>query len=170
TAFQQATQTAEFVAGAGMIGRVGALAKPEWSVDLATDLAVHRRHAALEAGLQTGFAVPILVGPEVAGVLEFYTDMLREVDHALLDALTQIGTQLGRAIEREQAAAQVQRQQEALLQREKLAAMGSLLAGVAHELNNPLAAILLQVDLLQEDPSPGMLTERITEISPAAPP
>src|SRR5262245_23088230 len=168
TAFQQATQTAEFVAGAGMIGRVGALAKPEWSVDLATDLAVHRRHAALEAGLKSGFAVPILVGPEVAGVLEFYTDTPRAVDHALLDALTQIGTQLGRAIERERATMQAQRQQEALLQREKLAAMGSLLAGVAHELNNPLAAILLQIDLLREDASPALLAEGVTEIAQAA--
>jgi signal transduction histidine kinase/PleD family two-component response regulator len=167
TVFQQATQTAELAAGEGMIGRVGALAKPEWSMDMATTL-MHRQHAALEAGLQTGFAVPILVGPEVAGVLEFYTDALREIDHALLDALTQIGTQLGRAIEREQAAAQVQRQQEALLQREKLAAMGSLLAGVAHELNNPLAAILLQTDLLQEDPSPELLAEGIPEIAQAA--
>src|SRR5262249_16864855 len=65
TTFQQATQTIEFAAGEGMIGRVGALAKPEWSVDLATTLVSHRQYVALEAGLKSGFAVPILVGPEV---------------------------------------------------------------------------------------------------------
>ena len=49
-----------------------------------------------------------------------------------------------------QADAQVQRQREALFQHEKLALMGQLLAGVAHELNNPLSVILGQAALLQQ--------------------
>jgi signal transduction histidine kinase len=168
TAFQQATQALEIAAGDGMVGRVGALAKPEWSVDLATELSVPRRQAAFNAGLKAGFAVPIMVGSEVAGALAFYTDRPRAADHALLEALTQIGTQLGRGIERERAAAQAQQQQQGLLQREKLAAMGSLLAGVAHELNNPLATILLQANLLQEDHSPTLVEEGLGEIAQAA--
>jgi PAS domain S-box-containing protein len=48
-----------------------------------------------------------------------------------------------------QAEAQVQRQREALFQSEKLATMGQLLAGVAHELNNPLSVVMGQAALLQ---------------------
>jgi signal transduction histidine kinase len=49
------------------------------------------------------------------------------------------------------AAAELQRQREALLQAEKMAAFGSLLAGVAHELNNPLSIVLAGALMLQED-------------------
>ncbi|MBI3369117.1 MAG: PAS domain S-box protein [Burkholderiales bacterium] len=52
--------------------------------------------------------------------------------------------------ERHNAAAQIERQREALRQSEKLSAMGSLLSGVAHELNNPLAIVMGRASLLED--------------------
>src|SRR5438128_4243027 len=46
--------------------------------------------------------------------------------------------------------ATVRERTEQLLQSEKVATMGSLLAGVAHELNNPLAVVMGQTHLLRE--------------------
>jgi PAS domain S-box-containing protein len=45
---------------------------------------------------------------------------------------------------------EMKRLEEQLIQAEKLAAMGQMLAGVAHELNNPLTAILGVTELLRE--------------------
>ncbi|WP_246660136.1 PAS domain S-box protein [Rhizobium sp. FKL33] len=74
------------------------------------------------------------------------------------------------------AAAEIERQREALYQKEKLAALGSLLAGVAHELNNPLAIVLGQATLLREileeteakDLDPKSLAARCGRIETAA--
>jgi two-component system NtrC family sensor kinase len=52
--------------------------------------------------------------------------------------------------ERHAAQRQIEQQREALRQSEKLSAMGSLLAGVAHELNNPLAIVMGRASLLEE--------------------
>lgn len=46
---------------------------------------------------------------------------------------------------------EIERQRDALHQSEKLAALGSLLAGVAHELNNPLSIVLGQATMLRDE-------------------
>jgi PAS domain S-box-containing protein len=59
----------------------------------------------------------------------------------------------------------LKRLEEQLIQAEKLAAMGQMLAGVAHELNNPLTAILGATELLRERPGSDDVTRRQLELT-----
>src|SRR6267378_577365 len=59
----------------------------------------------------------------------------------------------------------LKRLEEQLIQAEKLAAMGQMLAGVAHELNNPLTAILGVTELLREREGVDDPTRRQLELT-----
>lgn len=54
--------------------------------------------------------------------------------------------------------------QERLVQSEKLAAIGELVAGVAHELNNPLAAVVLHAQLLRYKAVDNSLAKEVAQI------
>lgn len=70
--------------------------------------------------------------------------------------------------ERQQAETQLRQQQAVLFQHEKLAAMGTLLASVAHELNNPLAISMMQADLLHEERHDDVQAEPVKAITQVA--
>jgi len=70
--------------------------------------------------------------------------------------------------ERRAAEAEIARQRDALQHAQTLTAMGSLLASVAHELNNPLAIVLGQATMMAEELKPGPLRRRVERLHEAA--
>ncbi|MFC5694208.1 putative bifunctional diguanylate cyclase/phosphodiesterase [Pseudomonas sp. GCM10022186] len=105
--FRQVTEAMEFPPGFGLPGRVLASGAPAWIADITQAPEFCRITAAEQAGLKAAAAFPVLVGSEVAGVLEFFANSVLEPDQTLLNLMAQIGVQMGRVVERKRAEEQL---------------------------------------------------------------
>jgi GAF domain-containing protein len=130
--FQQVTGTMWLAPGVGLPGQVCMTGKAAWIMDISKEPQVPRARSARDNGLRAAFAFLVLVGQEVAAVLEFFATQPRQPDAPLLDVMAHIGIQLGRVMERAQAEAALRKQTQALGERVKelecLYAMATLVA------------------------------------------
>jgi GAF domain-containing protein len=101
--FRTVTEALTFGGGVGLPGRVLEGGAPLWVPDLTLDKNFPRGRLVHDLGLKAAFAFPILVGREVAGVLEFFHTEKVEPDEAILMIMNQVGVQLGRVVERRRA-------------------------------------------------------------------
>src|SRR5712692_972680 len=114
--FRHATEGMHFSSGRGLPGKVLASGTPT----LLTDLQAQnfpRTQIGKEAGLKAGFAFPILTRTEIAGVMEFFSTGRVIPNESFLQVMTQIGTQLGRVVERKRSEEKIRWLNEELEQR-----------------------------------------------------
>ncbi|MBI2229045.1 MAG: HAMP domain-containing protein [Deltaproteobacteria bacterium] len=88
-----------------------------------------------------GYRVPIVEKDEIGELAQSFNAMAQEIQEHRehLEKMVQAKT------------AELEQARVSLLQSEKLASIGLLASGVAHELNNPLTSILMNVNLLMEE-------------------
>ena len=101
--FTSATMQATFVRGVGLPGRVWERREPAWIHDVTHDTNFPRADVAGRVGLHAAFAIPIMQGRRVQGVLEFFSRDIREPSPDLLAMMTTICSQIGLFIERKRA-------------------------------------------------------------------
>lgn len=119
------------------------------------DSLLRRRLALLEA--RSCIIVPIVADQSALGVLVLASHHPRAFPQLEILTLADLAQHLAVAIQnaqlhqmREQALADLRVAQQRLVQSERLTAVGELVAGVAHELNNPLTAVLGFASILQQ--------------------
>jgi PAS domain S-box-containing protein len=103
-ALVQITGSTPLHVGRDLTGRVLKTGRPRWIHDVTRDANFSRAHGSRDVGVRGAFAVPILVGRNAIGVLEFFSEYPEPQDDVVLELVSYVGTQLGRVAEREQAA------------------------------------------------------------------
>ena len=90
----------------------------------------------------------------VAGLRAKRRDEIGDLERSFIDMLSRL----------KDAAEERERQQRALIQTEKLASVGTLVAGLAHEINNPLAGIRNCLRRIQGRPQDTSQTEKYARL------
>ena len=93
-----------FRPGAGLAGRVCQSGQPLWVLDGTRDAGVSPAALAPETGGDGAFVFPVMAEDKTIGVLAFSSRTVREPDDRMLQAVRSIGSQLGRFLQRQQAA------------------------------------------------------------------
>lgn len=121
-------------------------------------------------GIGSSYIVTLWSKEKIIGALVVGSRNVREFSAADVSLLIAVGSQMASAVDRSrlyeetrQAYENLRRTQEQLVHSEKLAAVGQLISGVAHELNNPLTAILGYSQLLTSSGEAGPQTLSYSE-------
>jgi PAS domain S-box-containing protein len=128
--------------GMGLPGRVWSSGAPAWIPDMALDPEFRRAESAAKEGLRAAFAFPITLKSGVLGVIEFFSRDVRDADPEVLQMMNSVGSQVGQFIERTRAEDALRHAREKLAQASRMATVAELSASIAHEINQPLQAVV----------------------------
>ncbi len=143
-------------AGVGIIGHAAETAQPFVTNDAQNTLFFVPNP--LLPNTQAELAIPIMVNGRVLGVLDVQQEPPNRLTERDLQLVSTVADQLALALQKavlyselQASLAQEKSTRMQLVQSERLALVGRLLASVSHELNNPLQAIQNALFLLKED-------------------
>jgi PAS domain S-box-containing protein len=140
--FEATSREITFMPGIGLPGRVWFSREPAYIPDVVRDSSFLHAPIAAREVLHAAFGFPILLGGDVLGVMEFFSHEIRQPDQDLLDMMATIGSQIGQFIERKRAEDALHHAQMELAHVTRVATLGEMTASIAHEINQPLGAVV----------------------------
>jgi two-component system cell cycle sensor histidine kinase/response regulator CckA len=101
--FEAVSRRLTFRKGECLLGHVWETGKPEWVSDLGAMEDFLRAKEAKTNGLHSVFELPILIGGETLGVIEFFAYELRPLDEDLVEIGVAVASQIGQFVERKRS-------------------------------------------------------------------
>jgi len=157
--------------GEGLLGKT-VLTREASIVDNSMRLDEPYVECMLEEGIKTTVYVPLVVKGEPVGVMCVCSHEPLAFSEDYVDFFEAIGNQIGMAVhnamlyeETDKTYKELKEMQEQVIRSEKLASLGKLSATIAHEINNPIAAVLTYIKLLMKLVGRGQFaSERLEDI------
>lgn len=154
--FQAVTRTASFAEGVGLSGRAWRTRDLVFVPDLAEVTDCVRAPAARRAGVKAGVCLPIMVGGDVVGTLDFFATRSLVLSEGRASALRNTALLVGQALERLTAAERlaaaggelvlsIEEVERNVLAATSVAQEGSRLTGTANEDVNALGSASVQI-------------------------
>lgn len=137
-------QMCQLSLGEGLTGHVALTGKPY----LCNDTRIDPNYFSLFNNVLSELIVPIIVEDKVWGLINLDGLEANVFDEPTLSTVALLAELASFAIKLRIDITEQERLQRHLIQSEKLASLGETIAGIAHEINNPLTAILSNAQLL----------------------
>ena len=134
-----------------LTGEVIKTGQPLYAPDVREETRYRVADLARREGLCSLLSVPLRTKTDIIGVLNVYTTEPRSFEESDVRLLTLLASQSAIAIENATLHREEMQAREQLRQSEKLAALGKLSAGLAHELRNPLNTVSMLIYAMAQD-------------------
>ena len=142
--------------GAGFLGQTVSIGKTR-IVDNLQEFDDPYVDFVVKEGLKSTIYIPLISKGEPVGVMCVSSHSEFEISAGYVEFLTAVGNQIGVAVDNanlyehiKKTYEELKEAQEQVIRSEKLASLGKLAATIAHEINNPLSAVLTYIRLMMK--------------------
>ncbi|MGD8369494.1 MAG: ATP-binding protein [Desulfobacterales bacterium] len=134
--------------------------------DVLNDSRVHYPQEAYQEGIRIVLDLPLVFRDDIAGLMRVFFAAPRSFETDEIDFAVALAQQCACAIDKARLIEEQRaRYDHLVLQTEKLSSLGRMAAGIAHEINNPLAGVLLySTNLYKKIPEDSPLKEGMAVI------
>ena len=158
-AFQTQSESIRFSHGQGMIGAVLERRSAVLTMDVKEGEFLTRCSPLSDKEHVLGVAVPVICNNDLRAVMEFYGSRKFPDPNSLRRFFDLLGVHVSNIMMRLESLNREKEHLASLVNASKMATLGEITAGVAHEINNPLHTLSLSAQVVKKMSSRGLLTE-----------